>query len=272
MNKKILDKILLNILSIFLMILFLMPFYLLIVNSLKSKRELFSNTLGLPHHFIFENYSEAFKVLGFAHALVNSFLITTFGVVLLVVFPAMAAWVLVRYKTKTSSFIFMLFALSMLIPFQSVMFPLLRHMGALHLRNIFGLTLLYLGFGSSLCIFLFHGFIKGISLELEESAHLDGYPFYKIFFLIVFPLLKPILVTVAVLNIIWIWNDYLLPSLILSSEYYTIPLKMATLFGQYSKRWDIALPALIMSITPVLIFYFGAQRHIVKGITAGSIK
>ena len=180
---------------------------------------------------------------------------------------------LVRSKSKFSTFLFFLFAAAMLIPFQSVMLPLINVLGKLNLLNPAGLILAYLGFGSSLSVVLYHGFINGIPLEIEEAALLDGCNKLQVFWLIVFPLLKPITVTVSILNVMWVWNDFLLPQLIINKpEWHTIPLKMFYFFGQYSKRWDLALAGLVIAMIPIIVFYFFAQKHIVKGITQGSIK
>ena len=203
----------------------------------------------------------------------NSLLITIVSTTLIVIFASMAAWMLVRSKSKWSTFLFFLFAAAMLIPFQSVMLPLINILGKLNLLNPAGLILAYVGFGSSLSIVLYHGFIKGIPLELEEAAVIDGCNKFQVFWFIVFPLLKPITVTVSILNVMWVWNDFLLPQLIINRpEWHTIPLKMFYFFGQYSKRWDLALAGLVIGMIPIIVFYFFAQKHIVKGITQGSIK
>jgi raffinose/stachyose/melibiose transport system permease protein len=168
----------------------------------------------------------------------------------------------------------MAFVAAMVIPFQSIMIPLVKVAGNLNLLNsIWGIVIMYLGFGSGMTIFLYHGFIKGIPVELEEAAIIDGCSRLGVFWRIVFPLLKPITVTVVILNSLWIWNDFLLPSLVLQDpELRTIPLATFFFFGQYTKQWDLALAALVISIIPLLIFFFAMQKHIVKGITSGSIK
>ena len=161
----------------------------------------------------------------------------------------------------------------MLIPFQAVMLPLIRFMGKLNLLNMHGLIFMYLGFGTSLSVFLYHGFMKGIPKELDEAATIDGCSKLQTFWFIIFPLLKPITITVSILNLIWIWNDYLLPSLTINKEgSQTIPLKVFFFFGEYTKQWHLALAGLTISIVPVIIFYFLMQKHIVKSVTAGSIK
>lgn len=264
-----------NLLGISVALVFLAPLYIVFANSFKTSKGIFTNVLGLPGKatFTLNNYVQAFKDLNFIHSLMNSLLITIVSTTLIVIFASMAAWMLVRSKSKWSTFLFFLFAAAMLIPFQSVMLPLINILGKLNLLNPAGLILAYLGFGSSLSIVLYHGFIKGIPLELEEAAVIDGCNKFQVFWFIVFPLLKPITVTVSILNVMWVWNDFLLPQLIINRpEWHTIPLKMFYFFGQYSKRWDLALAGLVIGMIPIIVFYFFAQKHIVKGITQGSIK
>ena len=268
-------KITWSLVGISVALMFLAPLYIVFTNSFKTSKGIFTNVLSLPAKgtFTVNNYIKAFDDLNFMHSLMNSLLITIISTTLIVVFASMAAWMLVRTKSKWSTFLFFLFAVAMLIPFQSVMLPLINILGKLNLLNPAGLILAYLGFGSSLSIVLYHGFIKGVPLELEEAALLDGCNKLQVFWLIVFPLLKPITVTVSILNVMWVWNDFLLPQLIINRpEWHTIPLKMFYFFGQYSKRWDLALAGLVIGMIPIIVFYFFAQKHIVKGITQGSIK
>lgn len=256
-------------------IMFLAPLYIVFTNSFKTPKGIFMDTLGLPQgkFFTFENYPEAFTSLDFIQSFTNSLLITVTSTVIIVIFSSMAAWMLVRTKTKLSSFLFFLFAGAMLIPFQSVMLPLINLMGKLGMLNPVGLVFMYLGFGSSLATILYHGFIKNIPYELEEAALIDGCNKFQTFWFIIFPLLKPITVTVGILNVMWIWNDFLLPQLVINRpEWHTIPLKMFYFFGEYSKQWHLALAGLVIAMIPIVVFYFFAQKHIVKGITQGSIK
>ncbi|QEK11510.1 carbohydrate ABC transporter permease [Crassaminicella thermophila] len=263
------------ILGIFLGLLFLSPFYIILTNSFKTQKGIFLNVMKLPfgQFFTSNNYVEAFKELDFIHSFLNSLLITVSSTIIIIIFASMAAWMLVRTKTRFSSFLFFLFAAAMLIPFQSVMLPLINIMGKLGLLNPFGLVFMYLGFGSSLSIILYHGFIKNIPKELEEAAVIDGCNKFQVFWYIIFPLLKPITVTVSILNTMWIWNDFLLPQLVINKpEWHTIPLKMFYFFGQHSKQWHLALAGLVIAMIPIIIFYFIAQKHIIKGVAQGSIK
>lgn len=265
----------LYVIAIALCLLFISPFYLVMTNSLKTQKGIFMDVTGLPtaQYFTLDNYRQAFVDLDFMHSFMNSLMITGLSTVIIIIFSSMAAWVLVRSHTKISSVLFFVFAAAMLVPFQSVMLPLIRVMGRMNLLNPGGLIFMYLGFGSSLSIILYHGFIKNIPQELEEAALIDGCNPLQTFWLIVFPLLKPITVTVAILNTMWIWNDFLLPQLVINRpEWHTIPLRMFYFFGEYSKKWNLALAGLFIGMVPIIIFYFVAQKHIVKGVTQGSIK
>ncbi len=256
-------------------LLFLFPIIILALNSFKSQKGIFLNILGLPDAATFtsKNYVNAYKSLDYLQSFSNSFIITIISTALILLISSMAAWVLVRYKTKSSKIIFLIFAVSMLIPFQCVMLPLVTLGKQLYLINRIGLVVMYMGFGTSMSIVLFHGFIKNIPEELEEAATIDGCNALQLFFIIVFPLMKTILITVEILNVMWIWNDYLLPSLIINKPgWQTLPLKTYLFFGQFSKRWDLASAGLILCIIPIIIFYLSCQKYIVKGVTDGAIK
>ncbi|MGM9985848.1 MAG: carbohydrate ABC transporter permease [Bacillaceae bacterium] len=265
-----------------LFIIYMIPFYLMFINSFKSRREIIQDTTSLPDTWNSSNYTAAIEKMDFWSAFANSMIITFFSLIIIVFCSAMAAWVLVRSKTRVSKILFFIFIAAMIIPFQAVMLPLVKLMGMIDftifefnfhmLRSHYGLIFMYLGFGCSMSIFLYHGFIKGIPIELEEAAIIDGCSKWKVFWKVVFPMLKPITVTVMVLNGIWIWNDFLLPSLTLGGSIPTIPLAMQMFFGQFTKQWELALAALTLAIIPVIIFYLIAQRHIIKGIIAGAIK
>jgi raffinose/stachyose/melibiose transport system permease protein len=267
------SNISLGFIGIALGLLFLSPFYIIIINSFKTKKELFGSVLSLPKMFNLNNYKEAFDRLHYLDAVTNSLIITIGGVIVLSIFASMAGWMLERTKTKLSNAILLLFISSMLIPFQAIMLPLVRIMGKIGFLNMGGLIFMYLGFGSALSIFLYHGFVKGIPKELDEASMLDGCSKSQTFWYIIFPLLKPITVTVAILNTVWIWNDFLLPSLVINKpETQTLPLRTFFFFGEYTKQWHLALAGLTLAIIPVIIFYFIAQKHIIKSIAAGSIK
>ncbi|MFS0635112.1 carbohydrate ABC transporter permease [Mesobacillus foraminis] len=263
-----------EIIAILIGLVFLVPFYYVISNSLKTFADILTNTSALPSVLQWQNYVQAFERLDYLRVFTNSLIITVGSNVVLIIFCSMAAYMLVRTKKKISNIIFMTFVAAMVIPFQSIMIPLIKTAGNLGLLNsMWGLIIMYLGFGSGMTIFLYHGFIKGIPVELEEAAIIDGCSPFGVFWRIVFPLLKPITVTVMILNSLWIWNDYLLPSLVLQDPALrTIPLATFFFFGQYTKQWDLALAGLVLSIIPLVIFFFSMQKHIIKGITSGSIK
>ena len=264
---------LLGLIGFLLALLWLTPFYLMIVNAFKLKREIFADTLGIPDEWTFENFTQAFEQLDFLRTLFNSLLISVVSVAIIIFFSAMAAYALSRNKSKVSSFLFFIFVAAMLIPFQSVMIPLVAQFGNWGMLNRTGLILMYLGFGCSLSIFLYHGTLKGIPVTLDEAAKIDGANRFQIFWHIIFPLLKPMSITVGILNVIWIWNDYLLPSLVIGEAgHETIPLKLFFFFGQYTKQWHLALAGLTLSIIPVIVAYFFAQRQIIKGIADGAVK
>jgi len=261
-----------EIFGIILGLLWLTPFYMMIVNAFKSKKEIFTNVLGLPESLSMENFVDAFIDLNFVNSLFNSLLITGISVTIIIIFSSMAGYALARNTSKLSGILLLVFVAAMLIPFQSVMIPLVSIFGKVEMLNRVGLIFMYLGFGSSLSIFLYHGAMTGISVSLDEAAIIDGANKFQTFRHIIFPLLKPISVTVAILNVIWIWNDYLLPSLVLSESHATIPLKMFYFFGQYTKQWHLALAGLTIAIIPVIIGYFFAQKQIIEGVSEGAVK
>ncbi|MCR8643464.1 carbohydrate ABC transporter permease [Paenibacillus sp. N1-5-1-14] len=267
------QNLIIEILGLLLGLIWLSPFYLMIVNSFKTKKEIFTDTLGLPNTWTFENYSKAAEQLDFWKTFFNSVLITVIGVVIIIIFASMAAYALSRTKTKLSGILFLVFVAAMLIPFQSVMIPLITLFGKVEMLNRVGIIIMYLGFGSSLSIFLYHGSLTSIPVTLDEAAKIDGCNSLQTFWKIIFPILKPITVTVGILNTIWIWNDYLLPSLVINQEgKQTIPLKMFYFFGEYTKQWHLALAGLTLGIIPIIIMYFFAQRQIIQGVTQGSVK
>ncbi|MCP3031525.1 carbohydrate ABC transporter permease [Halobacillus sp. A1] len=261
-----------EVLGLILGLLWISPFYLMLVNAFKTKRDIFTGVLGLPEEWITENFVEAFIDLEFLKSLFNSTLITGLSVAIIILFSSMAGYALARNKSKLSGFMFFTFVAAMLIPFQSVMIPLVALFGQADMLNAGGLIFMYLGFGCSLSIFLYHGAMTGVSKSMDEAAIIDGANRFQLFWFIIFPLLKPISVTVGILNVIWIWNDYLLPSLVLSESNATIPLKMFFFFGQYTKQWHLALAGLTIAIIPVIIGYFFAQKQIIQGVSEGAVK
>ncbi|MEW4371241.1 carbohydrate ABC transporter permease [Paenibacillus kandeliae] len=266
--------LILEIVVILVGLLFLVPFYFLAVNSVKSFGDILSNSAAWPQQFVWSNYKEAWTAIDFPSAFKNSLIVTVLSNIFLVLISSMAAYQMVRRPTKFNQILYFVFVAAMVIPFQSIMLPLVEMASAYRLNNsMLGLIVSYLGFGAPLSVFLFHGFVKNVPLEIEQAARVDGSNRYGVFFRIVCPLMMPMFVTVIILNTLWIWNDYLLPSLMLSSpELRTIPIATYSFFGQYTKQWDLALPALVLGITPIIIFFLFLQRYIIQGITAGSVK
>ena len=253
-----------------LALLFVSPVFILVNSSFKSLQDIYINVLALPKQLSFQNYTKAFKEMDYVKAFMNSFVITCISTALIILISSMAAWVLVRYKTRTSKILFLMFAAVQLIPFQCVMLPLVDIMSKLHLMNRPGLVFMYMGFGCAMSIILFHGFIKNIPIELEEAAIIDGCNMVQTFINIVLPLLKGIIATVAVINVMWIWNDFLLPSLVINKNgMQTLPLRTYLFFGQFTKKWDLATASLMLCMIPIVLFYLSCQKYIVKGITAG---
>jgi raffinose/stachyose/melibiose transport system permease protein len=264
----------LEIIGIALGILFLIPFYFVFINSVKPFAAILIDAAAWPEEFMFSNYAKVWDIINFPRAFWNSLIITVASNIGLVIISSMAAWKMVRTPGKFSKILFVIFVSAMVIPFQTVMIPLMKLGGALNLTNsIPGLVIMYFGFGVPLSLFLFHGFVKTVPVEIEESAMIDGCSQFGVFWRIVFPLLKPITVTVIILNTLWIWNDYLLPLLVLQdAELRTIPLAASSFFAQYTKQWDMGLAALVLGIAPIIVFFLLLQKHIIKGIASGSIK
>lgn len=265
----------LEIVAILMALVFLSPFYLVLSNSVKGLKDILIDAASLPQVFHWDNYTKVWKAIDFPQAFLNSLQITVLSVIFIVLFSSMAAYQIVRKPTRFNSFVFLLLVSAMIIPFQSLMLQLVRVTSILELRGeLYGIIACYLGFGMPLSVFLFHGFIKTVPVELEEAARVDGSNPYGVFFRIVFPLLMPIIVTVIILNTLWIWNDYLLPVLVIggNKDLTTLPVAVTKFFGQYTKKWDLALAGLVMAVTPILLFFLSLQRYIVEGVTSGSIK
>ena len=273
------------VLAFALFVLFMMPFILVVINSAKTAQEISLSPVTMPSNWgqIWLNVVNVVNNPNFSYfsAFMDSVIITGVSLTAIVIFSSMTAWVLVRNKTWWSTLIFMTLVASMVIPFQVVMLPLvqwLRIVGDLFgikLNGTYGgIILCYLGFGCAMSVFIFHGFIKGIPLELEEAADIDGCGRAAIFFRIVLPLLQPTAVTVLILNGIWIWNDYLLPLLVLGSsgEVQTLPLAVSMFAGSYIKQWDLILTSALLAMLPIIVLFLFAQRYIIKGMVEGSIK
>lgn len=261
-----------------ILLLYMIPFFLVLVNSFKSKVNIVKHPLELIDSggIRWENYSNALEKMNFARSFANSFTVTAVSVVLLVVFSSMAAYLFVRTNWKVCRFSFSVMLASMVIPFQVIMIPLVSVYGAgLGILNSkITLILMNFGFGTSMCVFMCHGFIKSnVPLALEEAARIDGCTMHGIFFRIVFPLMKPILSTIVILEALGLWNDYLLPSLVLGKkELYTLPLAIRTFYGTFSNDYGNIMAGLVLSMVPIIIVYVFLQKHITGGIIAGAVK
>lgn len=268
-----------NFLFIFLIILavlFLTPILIVLMNSFKGRFFISDTPFAFPDAQTFagiKNYTSGVAKTGFFPAFGYSLFITVFSVGTIILFTSMTAWCITRAKSKLSSIIYYMLVFSMIVPFQMVMFTMSKMANIMHLDNPVGIIVLYLGFGAGLSVFVFSGFIKSIPLEIEEAATIDGCNPIQTFFLIVFPILQPITITVAILNTMWIWNDYLLPYLVIGSNYRTIPIAVQYLQGGYGSRDMGAMMAmLILAIVPIVIFYLSSQKYIIKGVVAGAVK
>jgi len=273
-RKKFLSHLIKLLFMTLLLILYIIPFVFVLVNSLKERNEILTSPLTFPSSFNLLNYQEAYAKMNFASSISNSFIITLLSVGVIVFFSSMTAYYFVRVKTRFNNFMFILMVTSMIIPFQGIMIPLVSIYGKLDLLNSrTTLIFMYLGFGTSLAVFMFHGFIKNIPLSLEEAAMIDGATRFRTFLLIVLPLLKPITMTIVILDVLWIWNDFLLPSLILmEASLRTLPLSTFFFFGTYTVDYGLLMAGLMLSIFPVVIFYLFLQKHVISGVMQGSFK
>lgn len=255
---------------------FLFPIFLVLVNSFKSKLYISDAPFQFPKvgtYVGLTNYFEGVRKTGFFPAFGRSLFITVCSVAVIVLFTSMTAWYITRVKSKFNSILYYVFVFAMIVPFQMVMFTMSKTANDLYLNSMYGLVLLYLGFGAGQAVFLFCGFVKAIPLEIEEAAMIDGCSPIQTYFHVVFPMLRPTAVTVAILNAMWIWNDYLLPSLILPQEKGTIPMVIQNLKGGYgSIDMGAMMAMLVLAIVPIIIFYLSCQKYIIKGVAAGAVK
>lgn len=275
MTKK-LSHIVTFILLLGLAALFLAPIFIVVINSFKFKFSITDTPFVFPNAETFsgvQNYISGIQQTGFITAFFWSLFITVFSVAAIVIFTSMTAWYIVRVKTFWTNLLYYALVFSMIVPFQMVMFTMSKTANVLGLDNPLGIILIYLGFGAGLSTFMFSGFVKSVPITIEEAATIDGCNTLQTYFLVVFPVLKPTTVTVAILNTMWIWNDYLLPYLVIGNDYKTIPVAVQYLKGGYGSVDMGALMAmLVLSIIPVVIFYLTSQKYIIKGVAAGAVK
>jgi raffinose/stachyose/melibiose transport system permease protein len=257
--------------------LFLVPIALVFINSFKSRLYVSSAPFALPFGEMgvgLENYINGLSASGFLQSFLRSVFISVAGVLLIIVCTSMTAWYIVRVKGKITQGLYYLFVFSMIVPFQMVMYTMAFVVNRLHFDNVFGIVFVYLGFGAGLAVFMFTGFIKGVPLEIEEAASIDGCNPLQTFFIVVFPMLKPTAITISILNAMWIWNDYLLPYLVLGTQKKTVPvaiqLAMQGAYGATDYGGFMAM--LVLAIIPIIIFYIASQKYIIKGVIAGAVK
>lgn len=276
MQKNAFNRTLLYIILVIVAVAFLSPIFIVFFNSFKGKLFISDSPFSLPDKDTFagiENYISGVTKTGFISAFGWSLFITAFSVIAIVFFTSMTAWYIVRVKNKFTKVLYYVFVFSMIVPFQMVMFTMTKTAGELHLDSPWGIIVIYLGFGAGLAVFMFTGFLKSVPLEVEEAAMIDGCNPIQTFFHVVFPIMKPTAITVAILNAMWIWNDYLLPYLLIGSNYKTIPIAVQYLRGGYgSVDMGSMMAMLVLSIIPIVVFYLSSQKYIIKGIVAGAVK
>ena len=280
----------LTVIFAILSFLWIAPILIVFLNSFKRKAFIFTHPFSLSCYSIAEgwdklkagitrascgwlDYSNGIRKTNLWECFGTSLFITIGSVALIILCCSMCAWYITRVHTKVTKTIYVLCLFSMIVPFQMVMFTLSKFANILHLSNPLGIIIVYLGFGAGLAVFMFTGFVKGISLEIEEAAMIDGCSPLQTFFKVVFPILKPTTVTVAILEAMWVWNDYLLPYLVLSSKYRTIPIAVQYLKQSHGQiDWGAMMAVLVLAILPIIIFYIACQKYIIEGVLAGAVK
>ena len=276
MKKKVMG-ILATLFFTLVSIIFVAPIFIVLINSMKSKTFINLETFKLPTEESYvglENYKTAITQYDFLKAVGWTLFITVFSVAVILICCSMTAWFITRVKNVFTKMIYLLCVFSMVIPFQMVMFTLSGTADSLHLNTPWGIVIVYLGFGAGLAVFMFTGFVKSIPVEVEEAAMIDGCSPLRTFFYVVVPMMKPTFISVGILEAMWIWNDFLLPYLVLDiKEFKTISIVIQYMKGSYG-RVDMGaiMACLIMAIIPVVVFYLCAQKYIVKGVAAGAVK
>ena len=258
-------------------VIYVLPIFIVLINSFKRKAYISREPFKLPVEktwVALENYVRGIEKIKLIDAFWNSLFITVCSVIVILVCTSMCAWYIGRVKSAFTKIFYMLCAFSMIVPFQMVMFSLSKIANMMHLSNPIGIILVYLGFGAGLAVFMFCGFVKSIPLEIEEAAMIDGCTPIQTYFKVVFPIMKPTTITVAILQAMWIWNDYLLPYLVLDlKEYKTIPIVIQYLKGGYGAvDWGTMMAMLVLAIIPIIIFYAACQKYIIEGVVAGAVK
>ena len=275
-KRNVKDVILLFTLYI-LTVIFIAPILLVLMNSFKSRLFVSTQPFSFPNAQTFvglENYINGLTTSGFFYAFIRSLWITVASVIAIIIFTSMSAWYIIRVKSRFTKALYYLFVFSMIVPFQMVMYTMTFIVNRLAFNNVLGIIVVYLGFGAGLSVFMFSGFVKSIPLEVEEAATIDGCTPLQTFFMVVLPMLKSITITVAILNVMWVWNDYLLPYLILGESKKTIPVAIQiAMQGAYgSTDYGGFMAMLVVAIIPIIIFYICSQKYIIKGVISGAVK
>ncbi len=278
-KKSIRSHTVLTVIFSILSIIYVLPVFVVLINSFKANQYVNSETFAMPNSQTFVGLANYVKGLTFGNypflkSVLYSLMITVLSVGLILLFCSMAAWFIVRVNNTLCKAVYYLFVFSMVVPFQMVMFTLAKTADTWRLNAPWSIPIIYLGFGAGLAVFMFSGFVKSIPIEIEEAAMIDGCGPFKSYFMVVFPMLKPTLISVGVLETMWVWNDYLLPYLVLDrTRFMTIPIHIQYLKGSYGSVDMGATMALIMlSIIPIIIFYISCQKYIIKGVAAGAVK
>lgn len=257
-------------------VLFLAPVAVVVINSFKNKLYIMSDPFALPtkNTADFENYIRGIEKSDLLPSAARSFFITLTSVALIILFSSMAAWFIIRSGSRLCRAVYYTLVFSMVVPFQIVMYTMTNVVMRLGLNTPLGISFVYLGFGAGLSVFMYAGFVKGVPIEIEEAAMIDGCNPLQTFFKIVFPVLKPITVTVAILQTMWVWNDYLLPYLTLGSENKTLPVAIQlAMQGAYGAvDWGSFMAMLVIAIIPIIVFYLFGQKYIIQGVVAGAVK
>ena len=269
------NTIILVIVLTVISLIFIYPVFLMFLNSFKPFGEVVSDPIALPKAPTLENYTYVINKIHYLSLFMNNVIITVIGIVGIVVFSSMAAYILDRRRNVYTKIVYTLLITPMLIPFQTIMITLLKAMSVIHLdQSRVGLGIQYWGFGIPMATFIFYNFMKTIPKELDESAKIDGASTFRGFISVIFPLLKPVTFTVIVIDVMWIWNDFLLPLLMVNSSNKTKTLVLAsyTFVGQMNTKWQFAMTAMVLTVLPSIIVFIFLQKYIVEGVVAGAVK
>lgn len=272
------NKNLLTVLFAVIAILYVMPIVIVLINSFKGNSGINTQTFALPNAETFMGFDNYVKGVTFGNynfwkCVEYSFTITILSTALIILCTSMAAWYISRVNSRFCRLVYYVCVFSMVVPFQMVMFTLAKTADTLKLNTPWTIPVIYLGFGAGLAVFMFVGFVKSMPIEIEEAAAIDGCGPLRTFFLVVFPMLKPTMISVGVLETMWVWNDYLLPYLVLGKDYRTIPIHIQYLKGSYgSVDMGATMALILLSILPIIIFYISCQKYIIKGVAAGAVK